>query len=207
MNWYKQAKKKEAGVLKSFLGLTTPFIAALLLISVFDVENKIRDNPQELKQQIEQKQIEKQEQPQFSQFQTEKEVSPEKKNISINLNKIIQIESSGGKNNYNTISGARGPFQFMKKTWLDIIERMGKNWIWEDALDLEKSREAADYYYNVRIPEMLRHYNIPDSIETRIASYDWGIGYLYDAWNKYKENWIEVSPMETKEYIQKYNNF
>ena len=210
MNWYNKTKQKEAGALQSFLGLTIPFIASLLFISVFDVENKIRANPQELKQQIEQKQIE-QEQPEQPQFQTEPniapEVIPEEKALSINLDKVMQIESSGGKNNYNETSGARGPFQFMKKTWLDIISRMGKNWTWEDAWDLEKSREAADYYYNVRIPQMLRYYDIPDSIETRIASYDWGIGYLSNAWNKYKENWIEVSPTETKEYIQKYNNF
>jgi len=59
MNWYKKAQlNKDAGLGKTFLGLSIPVIAVLLGISNFNVEDKIKNNPQGLKQEIEQKQVE-----------------------------------------------------------------------------------------------------------------------------------------------------
>jgi len=59
MNWYKKAQlDKESGLGKTFLGLSIPIIAVLLGISHFNVEDKIENNPQGLKQEIEQKQVE-----------------------------------------------------------------------------------------------------------------------------------------------------
>jgi hypothetical protein len=56
MNWYKKAQlDKEAGDFgKFFFGLSIPVIAILLGAQVSEVERKIQENPQELKQQIQQ---------------------------------------------------------------------------------------------------------------------------------------------------------
>ncbi len=57
MNWYKKAQiDKESGLVKSFLGLTFPFIAILLGMSYFDIESKIQNNPEQLTKQIQQAQ-------------------------------------------------------------------------------------------------------------------------------------------------------
>lgn len=198
MNWYRKTQlNKEAGLRemgKTFLGLTIPAIALLLGLSIIDIENKIETNPQEIVVQIEQKQTENTHVNKI-----------ENRSENINLDKIIMIESSGGKNNWNPNSRARGPFQFMEETWNDCVNRMGKDWKWwNDSMDLTKSRIVADYYYNTRIPQMLNYFNIKDTIETRIGAYDWGIGYLKNVWDKYGETWLSRSPSETKDYIMKY---
>jgi hypothetical protein len=51
------------------------------------------------------------------------------------LNRVYQLESGGGKNNYNKLSGAAGPFQFMPGTQ----KGMGL----QDPYSLEQSAEAA----------------------------------------------------------------
>ena len=216
MNWYKKAQlNKESGI-KSFLGLSVISIAILLGISEFSVENKIKENPEGLAQEIRQTQEEKTH-PKFEQFTTNrileperdtksKEVIPEKnQSINMNLDKIVMIESSGGKNNWNSESKARGPFQFVENTWNECVKKMGKDWNWwNDSMDMDKSRQVADFYLNDRIPYMLNYYKIPDNIETRIGAYDWGIGYLRKAWDKYQDNWLEYAPTETQDYVRKY---
>jgi len=199
MNWYKKAQlNKESSIGKAFLGLTVPAIALMLGLSLFDVENKMKENPQGLKQQIEQKQVEPQVEPQ-------QQESPIVQSENIDLNKIYQIESSGGKDLWNERTRARGHFQFVEKTWNEMVQRLGKNWDWwNDSMDYNKSRIVADFYLNNRIPQMLNYYKIPDTIETRIGAYNWGIGYVKKTWEKYGEEWLSYSPSETQEYVRKY---
>jgi len=134
----------------------------------------------------------------------------EKKNIPVNINlsKIHKIESLSGKDpgafKINS-KGALGHFQFLKGTWDQCVGAMGKNWEWEKgALDYNKSREVASYYFNRKIPSMLKEESIPDTLETRLAAYNWGIGHLSDSYKKYKDKWIKKAPSETKNYITKY---
>ena len=51
---------------------------------------------------------------------------------------------------------------------------------------------------------MLNAYNIPDTVETRLGAYDWGIGVLRQSWNKYGENWLQEAPSETQDYMVRY---
>ncbi|GAH18133.1 unnamed protein product, partial [marine sediment metagenome] len=48
------------------------------------------------------------------------------------------------------------------------------------------------------------YYDIPDTVATRLGAYDWGIGNLRKAWEKYGENWSNYAPGETQDYIIKY---
>jgi hypothetical protein len=75
---------------------------------------------------------------------------------------------------------------------------------WNGSMDIEKSRVVADYYYNTRIPQMLNTYGIEDNINTRIAAYNWGIGYLLNAWKQYGQDWLNYAPKETQNYIKTY---
>ena len=68
-----------------------------------------------------------------------------------------------------------------------------------------ESRQIADYYLNTRIPRILHHYGIPDTVEARLAAYNWGIGNLRNAFRKYGEDWINHTNSETSGYITKYD--
>ena len=71
-------------------------------------------------------------------------------------------------------------------------------------MDYEKSRQIADYYLNTEIPRLLKSFNIPDNIETRLGAYNWGVGNIKKLWAKYGEDWLKYSPTETQNYIVKY---
>jgi len=129
------------------------------------------------------------------------------KETKIDLDKIWFIESSRGKNLWNKKSRARGHYQFIESTWNECVGKMGKDWDWWTcSMDKEKSEQVSNYYYNTEIPRLLKYYKIDDSIETRIACYDWGIGHLNKNWKKYKNKWVEHTKEETKKYIRDYHN-
>ena len=142
--------------------------------------------------------------------QTEKQMitSIPQINISpfIDIDKIAQIESSNNPQAINKNSGARGLCQFMKPTWEESVTEIGCDWSWEkDVFDGEKNKIVANYYMNIKIPKMLKYYNIPDNTETRLTAYNWGIGNLNKCYQKYQDKWITHIPQETYNYIQKYN--
>ena len=58
------------------------------------------------------------------------------------LDRLAQVESSGGKNNINPQSGAMGPYQFMPST-VAMLQKQGVNF---NPMDPQQSRAAADYY-------------------------------------------------------------
>jgi len=127
----------------------------------------------------------------------------------IDIHKIVQIESSGDPNAVNKTSGARGLCQLMKATWLDIVVKMDKDWEWNDAFNPEKNKSVADYYINKEIPRLLKHYKVEDTIETRLAAYNWGIGNLVKLIKrdpKHYYHWMDMLPKETKNYIIKYKS-
>lgn len=128
--------------------------------------------------------------------------------VSVDLDKIWALESSRGKNKNMTkpnSSGALGHFQFLKNTWEDLVSKMGVEWDWASgAVDYEKSKKVADYYLNNNIPKMLRGLKVPDSVEARLASYNWGVGNVRKMYKKYGNDWVNHLPDETENYIIKY---
>ncbi|KKM77806.1 hypothetical protein LCGC14_1366200 [marine sediment metagenome] len=208
MNWYKKAQEEWSWKrLLATFGITTILgLATLWNIGLLDLRKLYVQQPQKVEQALEYVQQQPQEPPPQEAQQAPEQPKTVQPSPNVDINKIYQIESSSGKDNYNEESGASGPFQFIRGTWEDIVQRMGKNWTWKDVWDYDKSSRAADYYYNTRIPQMLKYYGIPDTLEARIAAYDWGIGKLRDSYKQYGEQWLQDAPSETTEYIQKYNN-
>lgn len=218
MNWYKDAGLKDFA--KGFFGLTIPAIVMLLGGNALDIERRIQTDPQGLAQDIAIRQTQETTDPNSFQQPTPEpniepvqEVAPDPnvteqpQSAEIDLNKIWEMESSKGTdpNMGKSGAGARGHFQFMEKTWNDMIQRMGKDWDWyNDSMDFEKSKAVADFYLNKRIPQMLDYYDITDNVDNRLGAYNWGIGVLLKKWNEFGEDWKQYAPEETQGYLTKY---
>jgi len=140
----------------------------------------------------------------LSQKEVEKSVSVAKveqpiKDVSIDMNKIAEIESSNVPDVRDSSRGARGLCQIIRCTWEEMVIKLGKDWSWEEAHDPEKNKIIANYYLNIEIPRLLKHFGLVDTIENRLASYNWGIGNL-------KNKGLENAPQETLDYIEKYKS-
>ena len=118
--------------------------------------------------------------------------------VSIDLGRIAKIESSNDPKAENSRTGARGLHQIMEPTWEEMTRKMGVDWPWEEAFNEEANKEVADYYMNTEIPRLLKHFNLEDTVENRLAAYNWGVGNL-------KHNEWQDAPQETIDYIKKYN--
>ena len=138
MNWYKKAQlDKDAGWGK-FLGLTIPAIALSLGLAAMDVEKRIKDNPQQLAQQIQQKQVEDQNAPSGQQ-----ELKPTVPQQSFNLEEVGKtIERHEGKRNKVYLDSKNIPtigigFNLDRIDAQDKIERVGANY-----RDIRDGRES-----------------------------------------------------------------
>jgi len=117
--------------------------------------------------------------------------------VTIDIDRLADIESSQNPKAVNPKTGARGLLQIMKPTWEEVTNKLGVNWSWDEAFDEEKNEEVGNYYINVEIPRLLKYFSIEDTIEHRLAAYNWGIGDL-------KKYGLKNAPEETKNYIQRY---
>ena len=134
----------------------------------------------------------------------------------VDINIIIQIESGGNPNAYNYKTTARGLlqiteiclkdfnecFHFADKEfingefvlWIDFI-KLGQKVNIEELYEPSKNIIIGSWYMNIRIPQMLRAYKIPDTIDNRLWAYNAGIGNVKKG----------IKPRETKNYIIKYH--
>lgn len=124
---------------------------------------------------------------------------------SINIDAIEQIESSGNPNAIGK-KGERGATQIISKDiWDYIVNKMGKQYDWDDDWNNRTiNKEISNYYFNTIIPSYLKTYEIPDNIETRIGAYNWGIKYVKNNYRDHGDDWINYAPSTTKSYIAKY---
>lgn len=123
--------------------------------------------------------------------------------VRIDINKIIQIES-GGDAEAESGAGAGGIMQIMPDTWDDLVSKMGKPYTEEDRFDRAKNIEVGTYYLNVEIPRLLKSLKVPDTLETRLAAYNWGAGNVGKAFKAYGQDWLKHAPAETQDYVTKY---
>jgi len=124
--------------------------------------------------------------------------------VTIDMGAIIQIESSGNPTAVSS-AGCRGLCQIAEGTWNECCERLGKDWDWKtDGFDPGINRLVGNYYMNTRIPQMLDHYKVPDTVNMRLAAYNWGIGNLLQAYLEYGAHWPAYTPKETRDYLTKY---
>jgi len=114
----------------------------------------------------------------------------------INISRIIQIESSGNMKAFNRNSGARGLCQITEiclKEWNNFhkSEKYAVNQLFNG----EINKKIADWYLNVRIPQMLKYYGKEISVEHILICYNAGISYIVS--NKQLRK-------ETVDYLTKY---
>jgi muramidase (phage lysozyme) len=113
--------------------------------------------------------------------------------VTINMEAIKTIESSGDPNAYNEGSGAMGLYQ-ITKICLDDYNIYNSPKIARNALySPEANEKVALWYMNKRIPQMLKHFGHADNVENRLISYNCGIGCVG-----------KNLPEETRNYINKY---
>ena len=129
--------------------------------------------------------------------------------IRIDIERLIQAESLGRPDAVSP-AGARGPAQMMKQTFIECARALGHadDWQWPaDAHDPGVARMAANHYVNTQIPRMLRHYDVPDNVTTRLAAYNWGIGNITRWWKRQGPlPGHELGlPAETRSLIRRYN--
>jgi len=125
----------------------------------------------------------------------------------IDLNKISLIESSNNPLAYNSRTQATGLYQitpvcladFSKHCDWRFTTRQLEMFTMENMFDEYYSHLVAKWYINERIPQMLKAYGIEDTVDARLACFNWGIG----NYRKYL-NGEKKLPHETKDYIRKY---
>lgn len=126
---------------------------------------------------------------------------------NLSIDAIENIESTGNPRAINKRSGASGATQILnKRVWDSIVSDMGQTYSWDtQRFNRGINRAVGNHYINVIIPKYLKVYKIPDTTETRLAAYNWGIGNLKKAYRTNPKEWQKLLPLETKNYIAKYN--
>jgi soluble lytic murein transglycosylase len=120
-------------------------------------------------------------------------VSPE----SVNIGKIIQIESSGNPFAYNKSSQARGLMQITPICLKEYNNYHPKEqYTTKDLFNPDINVKIGTWYIDKRIPQMLRYYNKPVTINNILISYNAGIAYVV------KDLPL---PTETINYLLKYS--
>ena len=133
--------------------------------------------------------------------------------FEINMEYIGIIESStamhpyGDPMAYNENSQATGKYQVTpiclvefkdKCRWLNGSEDR-QLYTMLNMYEEELCYNVASWYINERIPQMLKIWNLEDTIKARLACYNWGPG----NYRKYVAG-KKTMPNETKNYIKKY---
>lgn len=117
--------------------------------------------------------------------------------VRIDLDAVAMIESSGCKNKISTRPGdpSYGCHQITPGTLKEYNEMTRHNYSREDLLDDTVSYAVADWYLHKRIPQMIRHFGKPVTVENILISYNAGINYVKTS---------KALPEVTKKYLDKY---
>ena len=108
------------------------------------------------------------------------------------LQALIFAESSGNPKAKSS-KGAHGLMQITQPALTDYNTLQGANFSLDDMLTPELNQQVGSWYLDSRIPQMLTHYKLPDTIENRLWAYNAGIGNVRKG----------IKPQETQEYIAK----
>ena len=96
--------------------------------------------------------------------------------VEVDMSIIASIESSNNPDAYNRWSKATGMYQITPICLEEYNRMSGANFALNDMFDADMCYYVANWYMNKRIPQMLRHYELEDSIENRLWAYNAGIG-------------------------------
>ncbi len=114
--------------------------------------------------------------------------------VSVDMQAIAQIESSGQANAYNRVSGAVGMYQITPICLKDYNKFHKPQRSMKEMYDRLIAHNVANWYFNHRIPSLLEAYGIKDTIENRLIAYNAGIGRLKNG----------KIPRESRDYVKKY---
>ena len=114
---------------------------------------------------------------------------------SVDMVKIATIESHNDPSAYNRASGAIGLCQITPVSLEDFNRAHRTTYPIKNLWDGQFNIMVADWYANIRIPQMLRAYHIKDTVKNRLWAYNAGIGRVRHG----------IMPKETREYVKKYN--
>lgn len=114
----------------------------------------------------------------------------------VDLATIFDIESSGNPKAYNPKSKATGLGQITPIVLKDYNNLNPDAKIAPvELFDPSINTNIASWYMNVRIPQLLTHFKLADTVENRLAAYNAGVGSLLSG---------KPLPAETQNYIKKY---
>jgi hypothetical protein len=113
----------------------------------------------------------------------------------IDLDIIKQIESSNNPLAYNKTTKATGIFQVTPICLLEYNNYNKTDYILSDMYNPILCHKVAEWYLNKRIPQMLKYYNKPVTLETVLVCYNAGVAYV-----------VHNKPLKTEtiNYIRKY---
>lgn len=123
--------------------------------------------------------------------------------LSVDMNRIKQIESSGNVFAFNEGSKARGLYQFRKIAWQDVqnhYPKLKKYEYTKYVFNKEISTIFCEKYFLI-LEKYLIHYNLEINIENLLIAWHDGIGNLI----KYKNNKRKLGN-EMKGFLKKYKN-
>ena len=115
--------------------------------------------------------------------------------LTVDLDAVRMIESSGNPQAYNESSGARGLYQITPICLADWNCIHPKNkYSLDDLWDPKINKQIAAWYLFDRIPQLLDHYGAQISTERILWAHNAGP----------RKAAAGVMPQETKDYIRKY---
>jgi len=117
--------------------------------------------------------------------------------IEIDMNTIATIESNNNPSAHNKVEDGRGLYQINPiclKEWNNFHQdnKYSKEQLFNSIINAK----IAKWYMNIRIPQMIKYYGMPDTIKNRLIAWNAGISYIKN---------VKDIPLSTKEYIKKYN--
>ena len=113
----------------------------------------------------------------------------------IDLDIIKQIESSNNPLAYNKTTKATGAWQITPICLREYNKYNKADYILSDMYNPILCHKVAEWYINKRIPQMLKYYNKPITLDNILISYNAGVAYV--VYNKPLKT-------ETINYIRKY---
>lgn len=132
---------------------------------------------------------------------------------TIDMDKIADIESSGEALAHTPDGQHIGLYQLSQGIVTDFnheLDECGPD-CWniqqfqlEQMYIPEYALRVANWYINIKTPERLLEYGIPDTTTSRLIAFNWGIGHLRKWFNR-GCHWYQL-PLETRKYIRKYFN-
>lgn len=108
---------------------------------------------------------------------TNSSVNPHiERSVTISLHAIGLIESSGNSKAVGDGGKALGKFQLHQSVVDEYNRFHNTSYLHKNALDAHISEQIASWYLHKRIPQLLRHFKQPITLENILTAYNMGIG-------------------------------